>query len=160
MSSCDIDLEICIALTCQSSFRRCQCTWLGLQPILRGVVNSLADKEQHSSSLHCLCQQSDGRNNCANNFNSGDLVTRNYSKKRKRILFYSNNKIFNQIVSGYNNFQFYPWNYYYVFHGLVTLFFANNFLTQFRITMKFLHNIFLDHEVIFSSHTMFINAPT
>ena len=31
---------------------------------------------------------------------------------------------------------------YYVFHGLVTLFFANNFLTQFRITMKFLHNFF------------------
>ena len=33
------------------------------------------------------------------------------------------------------------WNYY-VFHGLVTLFFANNFLVQFRITMKFLHNFF------------------
>ena len=31
---------------------------------------------------------------------------------------------------------------YYVFHGRVTLFFANNFLTQRRITMKFLHNFF------------------
>ena len=29
---------------------------------------------------------------------------------------------------------------YYVFHGRVTLFFANNSLTQCRITMKFLHN--------------------
>ena len=26
--------------------------------------------------------------------------------------------------------------------------------------MNFLHNFFLDPEVIFSSHTMFINAPT
>ena len=34
--------------------------------------------------------------------------------------------------------------YYYVFHGRVTLFFANNFLiiTHCRITMKFLHNFF------------------
>ena len=31
---------------------------------------------------------------------------------------------------------------YYVFHGRVTLFFANNSLTQCRITMKFLHNFF------------------
>ena len=31
---------------------------------------------------------------------------------------------------------------YYVFHDRVTLFFANNFLTQRRITMKFLHNFF------------------
>ena len=31
---------------------------------------------------------------------------------------------------------------YYVFHGRVTLFFANNFLTQRRIPMKFLHNFF------------------
>ena len=37
--------------------------------------------------------------------------------------------------------------YYYVFHGRVTLFFANNSLMQCRITMKFLHNFFLDHEV-------------
>ena len=29
----------------------------------------------------------------------------------------------------------------------VTLFFANNFLTQRWITMKFLHNFFLDPEV-------------
>ena len=49
---------------------------------------------------------------------------------------------------------------YYVFHGCVTLFFANNSLIQCRITMKFLHNFFLDPEVFFSSHTMFINAPT
>ena len=58
----------------------------------------------------------------------------------------------------------FEWNYrylptYYVFHGRVTLFFANNSLMQFRITKKFLHN-FLDPEVIFNSHTMFINAPT
>ena len=26
--------------------------------------------------------------------------------------------------------------------------------------MKFLHNFFLDPEVILGSHTMFINAPT
>ena len=32
--------------------------------------------------------------------------------------------------------------FYYVFHGRVTLFFANNFLTQRRNTMKFLHNFF------------------
>ena len=31
---------------------------------------------------------------------------------------------------------------YYVFHGRVTLFFANNFLMQRRITMKFWHNFF------------------
>ena len=31
---------------------------------------------------------------------------------------------------------------YYVFNGRVTLFFVNNFLTQRRITMKFLHNFF------------------
>ena len=39
----------------------------------------------------------------------------------------------------------------------VTLFFANNSLTEFHITIEFLH-IFLDLEVIFNSHTMFINA--
>ena len=50
--------------------------------------------------------------------------------------------------------------HYYVFHGRVTLFFANNSLTQCRITMKFLHNFFLNHEVFFSSHTMFINTST
>ena len=32
--------------------------------------------------------------------------------------------------------------YYYVFHGRVTLFFANNSLMQCRITIKFLHNFF------------------
>ena len=31
---------------------------------------------------------------------------------------------------------------YYVFHGRVTLFFANNSLTECRITMKLLHNFF------------------
>ena len=45
------------------------------------------------------------------------------------------------------------------FIGHVTLFFTNNSLTQCRITMKFLHFL-LDPEVIFSSHAMFINAPT
>ena len=45
------------------------------------------------------------------------------------------------------------------FIGHVTLFFANNYLTEYRITMEFLHN-FLDPDVIFSSHTMFINAST
>ena len=34
-----------------------------------------------------------------------------------------------------------------------------NSLTQCRITMKFVHNFFLDPEVIFSLYTMFINAP-
>ena len=49
---------------------------------------------------------------------------------------------------------------YYVFDGRVTLFFANNFLMQCRITMKFLHNFFLSHEVFFSSHIMFIDTST
>ena len=49
---------------------------------------------------------------------------------------------------------------YYVFHGRVTLFFANNSSTECRITMKFLHNFFLNPEVIFSSHTTFIYAST
>ena len=40
---------------------------------------------------------------------------------------------------------------YYVFHDRVTLFFANNSLTQCRITMKFLHNFFLNSEVIYCS---------
>ena len=31
---------------------------------------------------------------------------------------------------------------YYVYHGRVTLFFANNFLTECRFTMEFLHNFF------------------
>ena len=44
------------------------------------------------------------------------------------------------------------------FIGRVTLFFANKSLTECRITIKILH-IFLD-PVIFSSHTMFINAST
>ena len=45
------------------------------------------------------------------------------------------------------------------FIGRVTLFFANNSLTECRITMEFIHN-FLDPGLIFSSHTMFINAST
>ena len=49
--------------------------------------------------------------------------------------------------------------YYYVFHGRVTLFFANNSLTQCRITMNFLHYFFKPWS-IFSSHTMFINTST
>ena len=48
----------------------------------------------------------------------------------------------------------------YVFHGRVTLFFANNSLMQCRITMKFLHNFFLKHEVFLRSHTMFIDTST
>ena len=46
------------------------------------------------------------------------------------------------------------------FIGRVTLFFANNSLLQCRFTMEFLHNFFFDPEIIFNSHTMFINAPT
>ena len=46
------------------------------------------------------------------------------------------------------------------FIGRVTLFFANNYLTEYRITMKLLHIFFLHPDVIFSSHTMFINAST
>ena len=45
------------------------------------------------------------------------------------------------------------------FLGHIILFFANNCLAEYRITMEFLH-IFLDTDVIFSSHTMFINAST
>ena len=52
------------------------------------------------------------------------------------------------------------WVHYYVFHGRVTLFFADNFSTECRITMGFMHNFLLDPEVIFSSHIMFINAST
>ena len=36
------------------------------------------------------------------------------------------------------------------FIGRVTLFFAIKSLTEYRITMKFPHNFFLDPEVIFS----------
>ena len=49
---------------------------------------------------------------------------------------------------------------YYVFHGRITLFFADNFSTECWITMKFLHNFFSDREVILRSHIMFINAST
>ena len=46
-------------------------------------------------------------------------------------------------MEGYEKMKGYENSYsYYVFHGRVTLFFANNFLTQRRITMKFLHNFF------------------
>ena len=41
----------------------------------------------------------------------------------------------------------------------VTMLFANNSLMECLITMKFL-NIFLHPDVIFSSHTMLINAST
>ena len=36
----------------------------------------------------------------------------------------------------------------------------NNSLTECGITMEVLHYFFLDPDLIFSSHTMFINAPT
>ena len=45
------------------------------------------------------------------------------------------------------------------FIGRLTLFFANNSLTECRITMEFSHT-FLDPKLIFSSKTMFINAST
>ena len=45
------------------------------------------------------------------------------------------------------------------FIGRVTMLFANNSLMECLITMKFLH-IFLHPDVIFSSHTMLINAST
>ena len=44
------------------------------------------------------------------------------------------------------------------FIGRITLFSANNYLTEYRITMEFLHNFLKDPAVIFSSHTMLINA--
>ena len=46
------------------------------------------------------------------------------------------------------------------FIGRVTLFFANNYLTEYRVTMEFLRNFFKDAVVIFSSHTMLIKAST
>ena len=46
------------------------------------------------------------------------------------------------------------------FIGRVTLFFANNYLTEYRITMEFFTHFFLHPDVIFSSNTMFINAST
>ena len=46
------------------------------------------------------------------------------------------------------------------FIGRVTLFFANHYSTEYRITMEFLHHFYLDPDVIFSSHTIFINAST
>ena len=49
---------------------------------------------------------------------------------------------------------------YYVFHDRVTLFFADNFSTECRITIEILHHFFLIPEVIFSSHTMYITAST
>ena len=46
------------------------------------------------------------------------------------------------------------------FIGRVTLFFANNYLTEYRITMEFLHNFYFDPDVIFSSHTVYFNTFT
>ena len=46
------------------------------------------------------------------------------------------------------------------FIGRVTMLFANNSLMECLITMKFLHIFFLHPDVIFSSHTMLINAST
>ena len=55
-------------------------------------------------------------------------------------------------------YYFYEATMYFI--GRVTLFFANNYLTEYRITMEFLTHFFKDPAVIFSSHTMFINAST
>ena len=46
------------------------------------------------------------------------------------------------------------------FIGRVTMHFANSSLMECLITIKFLHIFFLHPDVIFSSHTMFINAST
>ena len=46
------------------------------------------------------------------------------------------------------------------FIGRVPMLFANNSLIECLITMKFLHIFFLHPDVIFSLHTMFINAST
>ena len=43
--------------------------------------------------------------------------------------------------------------------GRVTMLFANNSLMECLITMKF-YTFFLNPDVIFSSHTMLINAST
>ena len=51
------------------------------------------------------------------------------------------------------------WEFTMHFIGRVTMLFANNSLMECLITLKFLH-IFLHPDVIFSSHTMFINAST
>ena len=45
-------------------------------------------------------------------------------------------RIFSSIIQDVNKLH------YYVFHGRVTLFFADNFSTECRITMKFLPNFF------------------
>ena len=44
------------------------------------------------------------------------------------------------------------------FIGRVTLFFADNNLTEYRITIWSFYTIFLDPDVFFNSHTMFINT--
>ena len=49
---------------------------------------------------------------------------------------------------------------YYVFHGSVTLFFADNFSTECRDHHEIFTQFFSDHEVILRSHIMFINAST
>ena len=46
------------------------------------------------------------------------------------------------------------------FIGHVTMLFANNSLMECLVTMEFLHIFFLHPDVIFSSHTMIINAST
>ena len=45
------------------------------------------------------------------------------------------------------------------FTGRVTMLFADNSLMECLITMKF-YTFFLHPDIIFSSHTMFINAST
>ena len=59
-----------------------------------------------------------------------------YSRIRMRM------RILHFNIRGYRMRILYILLYYYVFHGRVTLFFANNSLMQCRITMKFLHNFF------------------
>ena len=46
------------------------------------------------------------------------------------------------------------------FIGSINLLFANNYLTEYQITMEFYHIFFLNPDIIFSSHTMFINSST
>ena len=46
------------------------------------------------------------------------------------------------------------------FIGRATMLFPNNSLMECLITMKFLYIFFLQTDVIFSSHTMLINAST
>ena len=81
-------------------------------------------------------------------YNAQQNIYKKYSniwtKKRRKsnlatrlIYFETNNDNWSRFVKVFSLYL-----NYYVFHGRVTLFFANIFLTQRRITMKFLHNFF------------------